>query len=1264
MKEVIIAGEKYLDFTKIPEVRDMPNLLEVQRDSYNWFLREGMRDLISTVSPIEDMAGQATVELLDYRLGDPTNHEDVCRERDLTYQAPLRMLCRLVIKDQETGGILEAKEQEVYLGEFPIMTDTATFIVNGAERVLVSQLIRSPGIYLKEEMDASGGTICSARLIPNSGWWIQIEYDAKDILWIRVDKARKLPFTTFLRALGFEFQMEGEIKTMRYEGGDFVVENPVAEDVMGYYTRETLEGTRRDTGEIVKIAKAGERLDAERAKLVEKCRLGRIKLFERIEPIEIRKSIENTLAKDDDVKTQEDALIKVYERLKQEPYPGRDYAEEFLFNRLFKRKFYDFSKVGRYKMNVKLHVDVPVERPTLMREDFVKILEYVLKLKAKKDGFEPDDIDHLSHRRVRGIGELIQNQMRLGFARMERLAKEKMASQDVQTLTPQDVINYRPVQSALNEFFGSNQLSQFMDQTNPLSELTHKRRVSALGPQGLTRERAGFEVRDVHHSHYGRICPIESPEGPNIGLISSLACYARLGEYGFIQTPYRHIKSQLAFKVIKKFEADGKSYKVGDIVDEATFEKHYAKGVDAFFEHEVTEEVAWREAFEEEDTREHFVSKDQVTYDNLLGKTVSRTLIDPDSGVTILQKGELLNGEDVLRLKKLDLDKIGDIRVVEPVRIVQANVRTENNRFTETRISLRENHEPVDLHPETVRLQYMDVSAKQIISVTTALIPFLEHDDANRALMGSNMQRQAVPLIKTESPVVGTGMERKIAADSGCVVVAKHPGVVEFVNSERVIVKRHEGGEKDEYKLVKWRKSNQGTTINQTPCVNEGDEIVPGTVLADGPSTQNGALALGKNVIAAFVPWYGYNFEDAIIISERLMKNYTYCSFHIEKSECEARDTKLGPEEITKDIPTVAEEVLKNLDEEGIVRIGVHVKAEDILVGKVIPRGESELSSEEKIIRAIFGDKAKDVRNTSLKVKPGMEGKVIDVKVYSRENGDDLKPGVNKLVRVFIAQKKNIQVGDKMAGRHGNKGILSNIVPLEDMPFLEDGSPVDIILNPLGVPSRMNVGQILETQLGYIVHKLGFKAITPVFNGATVEEMQDLAARAGVPSSGKVKLYDGKTGEGFDGEVLVGQMYMMKLNHLVEDKMHARSTGSYALVTQQPLGGKAQFGGQRLGEMEVWALEAYGAANLLQELLTIKSDDVAGRVKTYEAIVKGKNIQSPGMPESFNVLVKELQALGMKITLYNRFGQEARIVEDRDSNVGAIARKVGLKGYF
>ncbi len=1264
MKEITIAGRKYLDFTKIPSVNEEPYLLEVQKASYKWYLEVGMMDLISTVSPIEDVAGHATVELLGYTLGEATNDQDTCRERDLTYQAPLRLLCRLVIKDQETGGILEAKEQEVYLGEFPIMTETATFIVNGAERVLVSQLIRSPGIYFKEEMDASGGSICSARLIPNSGVWVQVEYDAKDILWIRVDKARKLAYTTFLRALGFEFDLEGDMKTMRYEGKDFVVENPVAEDAMGFYTREALEGTRRDTGEIVKIAKAGARLDATAARLVEKCRLPRITLFEKIEPIEIRKTIENTLAKEtDDVKTQEDALAKVYERLKQEPYPGRDYAEDFLHSRFFVRKYYDLSPVGRYKMNVKLQVNVPVERPTLMREDFVKILEFLLKMKAKKEGFESDDIDHLSNRRVRGIGELIQNQMRLGYARMERLAKEKMASQDVQTLTPQDVINYRPVQSALNEFFGSNQLSQFMDQTNPLSELTHKRRVSALGPQGLTRERAGFEVRDVHHSHYGRICPIESPEGPNIGLISSLATFARIGAYGFIQTPYRKIKSKIVFRATKSFTAGGKKVQAGEEVDQKFLLEFHEKGVEAFFEHEVTNDVLWLEAFEEEDTREHFIQHKDFNFEHLLGKTVSRTLLDPDSGVTILQKGELINGADVLKLQKLK--HIKEIRVVEPVRIVQANARTEDNRFTENRVSVRENHEPVDLHPETVRLQFLDVSAKQIISVTTSLIPFLEHDDANRALMGSNMQRQAVPLITTEAPIVGTGMERKIAIDSGTVVSAKHAGVVEFVNSERVIVRRKDDPEaRDEYKLVKWRKSNQGTTINQTPCVSEGDKLKAGDVLADGPSTDNGTLALGKNVLAAFVPWYGYNFEDAIILSERLVKQYTYCSFHIEKSECEARDTKLGPEEITKDIPTVAEEVLKNLDEEGIVRIGVHVKAEDILVGKVIPRGESELSSEEKIIRAIFGDKAKDVRNTSLKVKPGMEGKVIDVKVYSRDKGDDLKPGVNKLVRVFIAQKKNIQVGDKMAGRHGNKGVVSKIVPIEDMPFLEDGTPVDIILNPLGVPSRMNVGQILETQLGLICHRLGFGAITPVFNGATVEEIAELARQGGVSTTGKVKLFDGKSGEVFDGPVLVGMMYMMKLNHLVEDKMHARSTGSYALVTQQPLGGKAQFGGQRLGEMEVWALEAYGAANLLQELLTIKSDDVMGRVKTYEAIVKGKNIQSPGMPESFNVLVKELQALGMKITLFNRFGQEARIVEERDRDVSALARKVGLKGYF
>ncbi len=1068
-------------FAKIKETLELPNLIEIQRNSYQWFIDEGLREILHDISPIQDFTGNLVLEFIDYSLGEPKYSQEECKERDMTYAAPLRVKVRLINK--ETG---EVKEQEVFMGDFPIMTEKGTFIINGAERVIVSQLVRSPGAYYTESIDASGTKVYGATIIPNRGAWLEFETDNTESIYVRIDRTRKIPATVLLRALGY-------------------TTNARILELFDFDTR-----------------------------------------------------IQNTLEKDN-TDSEEEALVEIYKRLRPGEPPTVESARNLLEALFFDPKRYDLGNVGRYKLNKKLGHGVLTREVNgrqdyircLTKEDIIHAVKYLLRL---MDGeVKPDDIDHLGNRRLRSVGELLQNQFRIGLARMERVVRERMTIQDVDVITPQVLINIRPVVAAIKEFFGSSQLSQFMDQTNPLAELTHKRRLSALGPGGLSRERAGFEVRDVHTSHYGRMCPIETPEGPNIGLIGSLSTYARINEFGFIETPYRRVDKE--------------------------------KGV-------VTDEIYYLTADEED-------------------KYV----------------------------------------------IAQANAPLdEEGRFLEKRVNARHAGEIVVVPAE--RVDYMDVSPKQMVSVATALIPFLEHDDANRALMGANMQRQAVPLLRTQAPVVGTGMEWRAARDSGAVILAKNSGIVERVTAREIVI-RNDDGTLDTYRLQKFARSNQGTCINQKPIIRKGERVSAGQPIADGPSTNQGELALGRNVLVAFMTWEGYNYEDAILISEKLVKEDIFTSIHIEEYECDARDTKLGPEEITRDIPNVSEDVLKDLDERGIIRIGAEVRPGDILVGKVTPKGETELTAEERLLRAIFGEKAREVRDTSLRVPHGESGIVVDVKVFSRENGDELAPGVNELVRVYVAQKRKISVGDKMAGRHGNKGVISRILPEEDMPFLPDGTPIEIVLNPLGVPSRMNLGQILETHLGLAASTLGIHVATPVFDGASEEEIKAKLREAGLPEDGKTILYDGRTGEPFDRPITVGYMYMLKLAHLVDDKIHARSTGPYSLVTQQPLGGKAQFGGQRFGEMEVWALEAYGAAYTLQEILTVKSDDVVGRVKTYEAIVKGENVPEPGVPESFKVLIKELQSLGLDVKVLSEENEEIEIKEDEDDGVEA-AQDLGL----
>ena len=1123
----IASSQPRKTFAKLSTVLEVPNLIELQIDSFRKFVQEGIKELFEEISPIKDFTG-SRLELhfegygfgesaempqfadneafWDYLKAGAKYSEQECRERDMTFAAPLRVRVRLVTK--ETG---EIKEQDIYMGDFPIMTSNGTFLINGAERVVVSQLVRSPGVYFTLTEDiTTGRKMCYAKLIPNRGAWLEFETSNKDTISVKIDRKRRIPITTLLRAVGY--------------GSD--------EELLA--------------------------------------------LFTEVDKNQEHMYINTTISKEPSVTNESEALMDLYRKLRPGDPPTIDNARSLINTLFFNFRRYDLGTVGRYKLNKRLGLDVPLTRRVLSREDLVAIVQRIIIINNQAD--TADDIDHLGNRRLRAVGELIQNQLRIGMLRMERVVKERMSIIDPDTATPSSLVNIRPVVAAVREFFGGSQLSQFMDQTNPLAELTHKRRLSALGPGGLSRERAGFEVRDVHHSHYGRICPIETPEGPNIGLIGSLATYGRINDYGFIETPYR--------KVIKELKSKDKELLGRTLSEDVKSGKNMIAGAGA----KVTEEVA-----------------------KALGKLSRSVKVKP-----------FVSGEVVY----LSADK------EEHYTIAQANAALDgDNQFVDEKVEARFGERFLVESPE--KLDFMDVSPKQIVSVSTALIPFLEHDDANRALMGSNMQRQAVPLLIPDAPLVATGMEEFAAHDSGQVLYAHSDSVVSRITGKEIMLKDKDGKEHT-YPLVKFRRSNQGTCINQRVVVNPGDAVKKGQVLTDSSSTDRGELALGQNVLCAFMAWEGYNFEDAIVLSERLVQEDKFTSIHIEKHEIEARDTKLGPEEITRDIPNVGEESLRDLDENGIVRVGAVVGPGDILVGKITPKGETELSAEEKLLRAIFGEKAREVKDTSLRVPHGESGKVIDVKIYSRANNDELAPGVNQAVQVYVAQKRKVSEGDKMAGRHGNKGVVAKIVPEEDMPFLPDGTPVEICLNPLGVPSRMNVGQVLETHLGWACKKLGLKVATPVFDGIPEKKVREYLKEAKLPSSGKSTLFDGRTGEKIDQEVVVGYIYMMKLNHLVSHKIHARAVGPYSLVTQQPLGGKAQYGGQRFGEMEVWALEAYGAAHTLQELLTVKSDDVQGRTKIYESLVKGDNTLQAGTPESFNVLIKEIQSLGLDIKLQKR----------------------------
>ena len=1152
-----------MSFSKIEEVLEMPNLIEVQKDSYRWFLEKGLQEVFDDISPITDYTENLVLEFVDYYLEDNAKYSvEECKERDVTYAKTLKVRVRLI--NRETG---EVKEQDVFMGDFPIMTEQGTFIINGAERVIVSQLVRSPGVYYSEEIDKTGKRLYSATVIPNRGAWLEYETDSNDVMYVRVDRTRKINVTVLLRALGYG--TDAQLK-------DLLGEN---ERLLATLDTDNTNSTEEGLLEVYKRLRPGEPPTVESAnqllrsllfdpKRYDLARVGRYKFNKKL-ALSARIAGKVLAEPAIDPATGE-ILAEAGERLSREKAEAIQNAGiNHVWLKLDSGKtakvvgnyFVDASSYLNFDLK-EVGINEKVHYPTLKAILDQELNEEDLKaaLKESTDELIPkhiliddivasvsynlllpegighiDDIDHLGNRRLRCVGELLQNQFRIGLTRMERVIKERMTIQDIDVVTPQALINIRPVSAAIKEFFGNSQLSQFMDQTNPLAELTHKRRLSALGPGGLSRERAGFEVRDVHYSHYSRICPIETPEGPNIGLIGSLSTYARINEYGFIEAPYRKVDPE---------------------------------------KHVVTDEIVYLTADEED--------------------------------LYVIAQGN------------------------EPL--------DEEGHFADERVMVRYQDEILEVPRDQV--DYMDVSPKQLVSVATSMIPFLENDDANRALMGANMQRQAVPLIRPESPIIGTGMEYKAARDSGVVVLAKEGGVVKKVSADQIVIK---GNDQKEYvyKLLKFKRSNQGTCINQRPIVSEGEIITKGQVIADGPSTDQGEIALGRNVLVGFMSWEGYNYEDAILISEKLVKDDIFTSIHIEEYEAEARDTKLGPEEITRDIPNVGEDALKDLDDRGIIRIGAEVQAGDILVGKVTPKGETELTAEERLLRAIFGEKAREVRDTSLKVPHGQSGIVVDVKVFTRENGDELPPGVNQLVRVYVAQKRKISVGDKMAGRHGNKGVISRVLPEEDMPFLEDGTPLEICLNPLGVPSRMNIGQVLEVHLGLAAKAMGWHVATPVFDGASEIEIMDTLEKAGFSRDGKMVLYDGRTGEPFDDRVTVGYMYFLKLAHLVDDKIHARSTGPYSLVTQQPLGGKAQFGGQRFGEMEVWALEAYGAAHTLQELLTVKSDDVVGRVKTYEAIVKGDNIPEPGAPEAFKVLIKELQSLAL----------DAKVITDKDEEI-------------
>ena len=1143
----------------------MPHLLDLQTKSYKWFLEKGLKDIFKDISPIEDASGNLSLSFEDFSLGEPKYDIRECKERDTTYSAPLRVQISLL--DRGTG---ERRSQEVFMGDFPLITDTGTFIINGAERVIVSQLVRSPGVYYGREIDPMGIRLYSSTIIPNRGAWIELETDTNGIVYARIDRNRKIPATVLIRALGWP--TNNDIMELFYNDPR----------LQATFEKDTTESQEEALVEIYKKLRPGEPPTVESARSLfeglffdprryDMARVGRYKAARKLgwehrlfgitlhEPIVNSETGELVLPAQTVIGAEEIAKIK----------------ESGVFNFDGLIEVFAEKQDGTVAKIICNNSNLPYDHRTITKEDIIANIGYLLNL---MDGFgNVDDIDHLGNRRLRCVGELLQNQFRIGLTRMERVVRERMTVQDAETITPQALINIRPVVAAIKEFFGSSQLSQFMDQTNPLAELTHKRRLSALGPGGLSRERAGFEVRDVHHSHYGRMCPVETPEGPNIGLISSLACYSKVNEFGFIEAPYRR-------------------------VDKTT--------------HVVTDDV-------------HYITADEE----------------------------------------------------EQYIIAQANEPlAEDGTFVNERVACR--HGETVLEVARDRVDFMDVSPREVVSVGTSMIPFLENDDANRALMGANMQRQAVPLLRTQAPLVGTGMEYKAACDSGVCILAKHAGKVARVTGDEIIITTDEGGT-DTYKLIKFVRSNQSTCINQRPLVYKGERVERDQVLADGMATDGGELALGYNILVAYMPWEGYNYEDAVLLSEELPKNDIYTSIHVEEYECDARDTKLGAEEITREIPNVSEDSTKDLDEGGIIRVGADVVPGDVLVGKVTPKGETELTPEERLLRAIFGDKEREVRDTSLRVPHGESGKIVAVRVFSRENNDELPPGVNQLVRVYIAQKRKIHEGDKMAGRHGNKGVVSRVMRQEDMPFLPDGTSVQIVLNPLGVPSRMNIGQILETHLGWAMHEIGVQILnpdnhladklkeigydidkygmiqpdeagvhiaTPVFDGAHAEDVFEALRVAGLPDDGKTVLYDGRTGEPMDRRVTVGYTYFLKLHHLVDDKIHARSTGPYSLVTQQPLGGKAQFGGQRFGEMEVWALEAYGAAYTLQEMLTVKSDDVVGRVKAYEKIVKGENIPEPGVPESFKVLLKELQAIGLNVQILNEDSEEVVIKELDDED--------------
>ncbi len=1134
------ANPRRRTYAKLKEVFDMPDLIQIQIQSYKAFLQRGLKEKIDfglqsvflQTFPIESTNGETILEFVSYNLGEPKYDVINSREKGVTFSIPLKALIRLIFKN--TG---EVREKEIFMGDIPLMTERGTFIINGAERVVVSQIHKSPGVIFSKTDRLSQ---YEAKIIPDKGAWLEFELDVKkELIHIRIDRKRKILVSTLLKSLGFI--KDQQILELFYDVNEIVIdklEGKALESIQGVRLAEDIISSDNEEGEDDVIFKAGSKVFQTDIEKLQEMGLKKIKVLN-LEKIKNDECILNCLSKDDTT-TKEEAVSKIHNVIKPGEPSTIENAEKEIKRLFFDPKRYDLGDVGRYKLNLKLYADKDyTDNPTLSQEDIIETVRYLIKV--YRDIGNLDDIDHLGTRRIRSIGELLVNQLKLGFSRMERAVRERMNNDEANEITPQKLISIKPVTAIIKEFFGSSQLSQFMDQTNPLSELTHKRRLNALGPGGLSRERAGFEVRDVHHTHYGRMCPIETPEGPNIGLIVSLANYARVNDYGFLETPYRKCKN-------------GK----------------------------VTTEIVYMDAIQEEN-------------------------------YYIAQANEILDSK---------------------------------NHFQDHLITVRHRGE----YPliDSKEVHYMDVSPRQIISVSTSLIPFLEHDDANRALMGSNMQRQAVPLLHAQAPIVGTGMEQKAVHDSRVCVHSEKPGEVVMVSADEIHIRADGSKNKKDvniYNLIKYQRSNQDTCINQKPIVSKGDSVKAGQIIADGPACDHGELALGSNILVSFLPWNGYNFEDAILLSEKLVHNDIFTSIHILEFDIDARETKLGKEEITRDIPNVGEEVFKNLDEAGIVRIGATVKPGDMLVGRVTPKGETELTPEFKLLHSIFGEKSRDVRDTSLYMTHGNSGTVIGVKLFKREDGDELRPGVEQTVKVYVASKRKLSEGDKMAGRHGNKGVVAKILPTEDMPFLEDGTPVDIVLNPLGVPSRMNIGQILEALLGWAAAEKGETVATPVFQGATIKEVQDALEDSGLPRSGKVTLYDGHTGEPFENKVTCGITYMLKLSHLVDDKMHARSTGPYSLVTQQPLGGKAQFGGQRLGEMEVWAFEAYGAANTLQELLTVKSDDMMGRAKIYEAIVKGDYHSAPGIPESFNVLVQELRGLGMDLVIYDKEGEQIALTE-------------------